>query len=434
MDIKERIKKKDVTVCVVGLGYVGLPLALAFAKNGFRVIGYDVDPKKVDELKSGGYKGYDESVPVDYNGNGINFTSDPSTIKDADFVHVCVPTLLKNCSEPDMRQIENASNTIGENLKQGAFVINESSVYPGATEEIMKPALEKASGMTCGKGFKLGFSPERVNPGDKEHDLGNVVKVVSGIDDETSDAMEELYKNIVDAGVFKAKNIKTAEMSKLSENIQRDLNIAMINELSIICKKIGIDVKNVIEAAETKWNFNKYHPGLVGGYCVPVNPIYLLHKSRELGYEPKVISAGRKLNDSMPGYVVDIIAKKLESIKESKILVMGLSFKKNVSDARESPSKILVKLLQEKGSEVLCYDPLLKKDDVVREFSIEPVDDIRNLSGIDCIVMAVGHDKFKEIKVEEIKAITKEKPFIFDIQAFFNPEEMKKLGFEYMRL
>jgi nucleotide sugar dehydrogenase len=364
----------------------------------------------------------------------IKFTSDPTEIKEADFIHICVPTLLNNSGEPDLSHIEKAVTTVGKNIKKGITVVLESSVYPGTTEEVIKPILEKESKMVCGRDFKIGYSPERSSPGIKEHNLKTIVKVVSGMDIETTDILTEIYSNVAEAGIFKAKNIKTAETAKLMENIQRDLNIAMVNELSIICRKLGIDTRDVIEAAGSKFNFYKYFPGLVGGYCVPINPIYLAYKAKKLGYTPKVITAGRELNNSMPEYLANLITDKLGEKEKGKVLIMGLSFKKNVKDSRESPARFLISELKKKDIEVVGYDPLLKKEDVLKEFGIELMEDLKNLSDIDCIVILTGHDVFKSIDLNNIKSISGKAPIMIDVQSFFNPREAQEMGFEYIRI
>jgi len=430
-----KIKNKEATVCIVGLGFVGLPLSLEFGRKGFKTIGFEVDKNKIDNLNKGvdiTREFEDFELQETLKDSDIKFTSNPSDIKEADFILISVPTLLNDSGEPDVKYIESASRTVGENMKKGATVVLESSVYPGTTEDVMKPILEETSKMVCGRDFYLGYSPERSSPGIKEHNLKTIVKVVSGMDKETTNVLAELYSNVADAGVFKAMNIKTAETAKLIENIQRDLNIAMVNELSIICRKLDIDTRDVVEAAGSKFNFYKYYPGLVGGYCVPINPLYLSYKAKKLGYNSKVITAGREVNDSMPKYLADLIAEKLG--KGGKVLIMGLSFKKNVKDPRESPARFLINELKGKGIEVFCYDPLLRKEDVLNEFGIEQLDDIKGLSGIDAVLLLIGHDIFKNITIKDLKSISKEKPIMIDVQSFYNSREVSEAGFEYIRL
>ncbi len=328
--MKEKIKSGK--VCIVGLGYVGLPLAEAFSEH-ISTIGFDIDDEKIEELKKIN------------NEDNLEFTSDPSKIREADFVLICVPTPVTKSKEPDLSYVKSAAELIGKNLKRGAVVVLESTVYPGVTEEIIKPILEEESKMRCGIDFYIGYSPERINPGDEEHDLTKITKIVAGIDDETTEILAELYGLITNA--YKAKDIKTAEAAKVIENIQRDLNIALMNELAIIFHKMGLDTKSVLEAASTKWNFHKYSPGLVGGHCIPVDPYYLVYKAKELGYHPQVILAGRAINDYMPKHVAEMAIKGLNEvgkvIKGSKVLIMGLTYKENVLDTRESPVREMVR-------------------------------------------------------------------------------------------
>lgn len=306
-------------VCVVGLGYVGLPLAKAFSKH-LSVIGYDIDEEKVRKLNN------------DNSEENLEFTTNFSKIKEADFVIIAVPTPVTKSKEPDLYSVKSVAEIVGKHLKQGVIVVLESTVYPGVTEEIVKPILERESGMRCEMDFKIGYSPERINPGDEEHDLTKITKVVAGMDKETTDILAELYGLITK--VYKAKDIKTAEAAKVIENIQRDLNIALMNELAIIFHKMSLDTKAVLDAAATKWNFHRYSPGLVGGHCIPVDPYYLVYKAKELGYHPQVILAGRAINDYMPKHVAEMAVKGLNEvgkvIKGSKVLILGLTYKENV--------------------------------------------------------------------------------------------------------
>ena len=285
-------------------------------------------------------------------------------------------------------------------MKKGCIVVLESTVYPGATEEVLKPILERESGFICGRDFFIGYSPERINPGDKEHNIRNVVKVVSGIDGDTAEVLKKLYERIVDAGVYKAKDIRTAEAAKVIENIQRDLNIALVNELSIIFGKMGIDTEEVLKAAETKWNFHSYRPGLVGGHCIPVDPYYLVYKAKQLGYEPKVILAGREINDSMPYHVGNLAVEKLvnsgKNPEDSKVLILGLTFKKNVKDTRNSPVKDLIRFLKENVMKVVAYDPLLEKDSAEKEFNVDCLEKLDEAKNMDCIIVATDHDVFRD--------------------------------------
>ena len=344
---------KNKTVCIIGLGYVGLPLAKAFSKH-LKVIGFDIDEAKINffaqqkPLQTFLEKSFTKNAGEKYEDN-IEFTTDPSKIKQADFVLICVPTPVTKSKEPDLSFVTSATEIVGKNLKKGAIVVLESTVYPGVTEEVVTPILENESKMKCGIDFKIGYSPERINPGDEAHALDKITKIVAGRDEETTETLAELYGLITN--VYKAKDIKTAEAAKVIENIQRDLNIALMNELTIIFHKMHLDTKSVLEAAATKWIFQPYKPGLVGGHCIPVDPYYLVYKAKELGYHPQVILAGRAINDYMPKHVAEMAIKGLNEvgkvIKGSKVLIMGLTYKENVADTRESPVREMVKELKE---------------------------------------------------------------------------------------
>ena len=382
MRIEEKQIKNEAVVCVVGLGYVGQPLAEAFS-NSLRVIGFDVDENKIRKLNEN-------------NSNNIIYTADPSSIERADFVIITVPTPVTKSKEPDLSYVKSAAKTVGKNLKKGAIVVLESTVYPGVTEEIVKPILEETSGLKCGEDFRIGYSPERINPGDDEHTLNKITKVVAGMDEETTKILAELYGLITT--VYRAKDIRTAEAAKVIENIQRDLNIALMNELAIIFHRMGLDTKAVLEAASTEWNFHRYSPGLVGGHCIPVDPYYLVYKAKELGYHPQVILAGRAINDYMPKHVAEMAIKGLNEvgkvIKGSKVLIMGLTYKENVPDTRESPVREMVKELKEFGIEVYGYDPLLSREEI-GGFGVNVLDEFNVI--MDCVIVAVAHDEFKKI-------------------------------------
>ncbi|MFH0768098.1 MAG: nucleotide sugar dehydrogenase [Chloroflexota bacterium] len=410
------------TVCVFGLGYVGLPLAEAFAKT-MKVVGFDIDKKKIEKLRR-------------TNGaQNLVVTTDPEKIREADFILICVPTPVTMSKEPDLSYVENSAQTVGRHLKKGATVILESSVYPGVTEDVMKPVLEKESGFACGKDFKIGYSPERINPGDKEHAIDKITKVVAGMDKETTDLIAELYGKAA-PNVFKAKDIKTAETAKIIENIQRDLNIALMNELSIIFEKMGLNTKDVLDAAATKWNFHRYSPGLVGGHCIPVDPYYLVHKAQELDYHPQVILAGRAINDSMPKHVAEMTIKALNNvdkvIKGSKVLILGLTYKENVPDIRESPSKGIIKELKEFGVKIYGYDPLL--DNIEDEFAVEAIKGIREIPMVDAIILAVAHDEFRKMKLRQLRAVMNSKPVLIDVRQIFDRREAEEEGFYYRTL
>lgn len=408
-------------VCVVGLGYVGLPLALAFARS-LKVIGFDIDSNKIKELDRNNQS------------QNVHFTGDPRYIKQADFVIIAVPTPLTKSKTPDLSHVMHSATLVAENLRKGAVVILESTVYPGVTEEVVKPILE-GSGLECGCDFKIAYSPERINPGDEEHTLDRVTKVVSGIDGETTEIVAKLYSKVTST-VFKAKDIKTAEAAKVIENIQRDLNIALMNELAIIFGKMGLSTKEVLEAAATKWNFHGYSPGLVGGHCIPVDPHYLVYKAEELGYHPQVILAGRAINDYMPKHIAQMTIKALNQagkvIKESRVLIMGLTYKGNVADTRETPVREIIRELREYGVEMLGHDPFV--EDIEAEFGIVAVGNVEDLLRVDAIVLAVAHSAFEEIGLDKLKGIMSENPTLVDVRAFYNRQEAERRGFYYRSL
>jgi len=418
--MKEQLIRDEAVVCVVGLGYVGQPLAEAFSKS-LKVIGFDVDEDKIRKLNENS------------SNNNMIYTTDPSLIGQTDFIIIAVPTPVTKSKEPDLSYVNSAAMTVGKNLKKGSVVILESTVYPGVTEEIVKLILEEESGMKCGEDFKIGYSPERINPGDEEHDLTRIMKIVAGMDKETTEILAELYGTITN--VYKAKDIRTAEAAKVIENIQRDLNIALMNELAIIFQKMGLDTKAVLEAAGTKWNFHRYKPGLVGGHCIPIDPYYLVYKARELDYHPQVILAGRAINDYMPKHVAGMAIKGLNEvekvIKASKVLIMGLTYKENVPDTRESPVRKMVRELKEFGVDVYGYDPLLR-DEMIEGFGVKALDDPD--VKVDCVIVTVAHDEFREQRLDDIGGMMGEKPVLIDVRGMFDGEEAGRRGFCYRRL
>ena len=420
MNAEDEHRECSATVCIVGLGYVGLPLAEAFSRH-IRVIGYDVDGAKVAELNRGE--------------GGIEFTTDASQIKQADFVIIAVPTPVTKAKDPDLSYVMSAAKTIGQNLKTGAIVVLESTVYPGVTEEVVKPILEEESGMRCGTDFKIGYSPERINPGDEEHTTESITKIVAGMDAESADRLAGLYGLIT--SVYRAKDIKTAEAAKVIENVQRDLNIALMNELTLIFHRMGLDTRAVLDAAGTKWNFHRYTPGLVGGHCIPVDPYYLVHRAEELGYHPRVILAGRAINDSMPEYVALMAIKGLNDvgkvIRGSKVLIMGLTYKENVPDTRESPVREIVRVLEEFGVAVYGYDPLLS-DAMIEGFGVKALGD--QDGKVDCVIVTVAHDEFKEMGLSDMARFMAmdEAPVLVDVRGMFDRAEAERRGIYYRRL
>ena len=415
-----RYDLKSAVVCIVGLGYVGLPLAKAFSKS-LKVIGFDTDDKKINRLSQ-----HDSAT--------LTFTTDSKQIGEADFIIITVPTPVTKSKEPNLSYIIGAARIISQNMKKGSTVILESTVYPGVTEDILKPALEEA-GLKCCQDFKLAYSPERLNPGDKKHTIDKIAKLVAGMDEETTEIVTELYRQVI-PNIFKVKDIKTAEAAKVIENVQRDLNIALMNELALIFEKMGLSTKDVLDAAATKWNFHRYSPGLVGGHCIPVDPYYLVYKAKELGYHPQVILAGRAINDYMPKHVAGVAIKALNNagkvIKGSRVLIMGLTYKENVADIRETPAKDMIERLQQYGVETLGYDPQL--DNIEEEFKIEAVLDFEEAPKVDCIIAAVAHDAFQEITLDKLKSIMNDKPILIDVSGLFSREEAAKRGFYYTSL
>ena len=408
-------------VCIVGLGYVGLPLAKAFAKS-LKVIGFDVNGNKIRKLNQNNAT------------QNLTFTNNPEEISKADFIIICVPTPVTKSKDPDLFYVKSAAEIIGRNMKKGSVVILESTVYPGVTEEVVKPILEE-SGLKSGEEFRLAYSPERINPGDEEHTIDKVTKAVAGMDEETTELVAELYRKVT-PHIFKAKNIKTAEAAKVIENIQRDLNIALMNELSIIFEKMGLNTKDVLDAAATKWNFHYYSPGLVGGHCIPIDPYYLVYKAKELGHHPQVILAGRAINDYMPKHIAEMTVKLLNNvgkvIKGSKVLIMGLSYKENVADIRESPVAQIVKELSEYSVKVLGFDPLL--GNIGNVFGIDVVQDLKDIRGVDCVILTVAHTVFAKIGLGDLKKIMSSNPILIDVRRTFSRDEAERNGFYYQTL
>lgn len=408
-------------VCVIGLGYVGLPLAEAFAKH-LRVVGFDIDASRVKSLSHA------------RGGDNLHITDRPEEIRRADFIIICVPTPVTRSKEPDLGPVASAAQIVAKNIKRGCTVILESTVYPGVTEEVVKPILEQ-SGLKCGSDFRIAYSPERINPGDEEHSLDRINKVVGGPDKETTELVAHLYSKVA-ASVFKTRDIRTAEAAKVIENIQRDLNIALMNELSLIFEKMGLDTIEVLDAAATKWNFHRYSPGLVGGHCIPVDPYYLVYKAREVGYHPQVILAGRAINDYMPRHVATLAIKALNDvgkvIKNSRVLILGLAYKENVADTREAPVKEIIKELQEYGIHVFGHDPLLR--DAAREFGVEAIDELGSAQGIDCTILTVAHNVFRGLTLDVLRQIMSERPVLIDVRALFDRDQATAAGFHYRRL
>ena len=416
--IQELIAKQK-TLAVIGLGYVGLPIALEFGKK-IKVIGFDIKEDRVALMR----KGIDPSKEIEsseFEGCDIHFTSDVRELEKAHFYIVAVPTPIDEYKQPDLSPVLKASETVGSVLKKGDYVVYESTVYPGCTEDDCVPVLEKASGLKCIKDFKVGFSPERINPGDKVNTLTSIVKVSSGCDSESAEEIAQTYELVIKAGVHRASSIKVAEASKIIENTQRDLNIAFMNELSIIFNRMNINTFEVIEAASTKWNFLKFFPGLVGGHCIGVDPYYLTHKAQKLGYHAQIINAGRFINDSMGGYVAKQIVKKLvkagKHIQQSKVLIMGITFKEDVSDIRNSKVVDVYRELLSYGLKVDVVDPYADAEEVKEEYQIKMTAQIED--GYDVIVAAVSHQEYLNYSEEDFKKIATENALFVDVKGVF---------------
>ncbi|MEZ4949758.1 MAG: nucleotide sugar dehydrogenase, partial [Saprospiraceae bacterium] len=393
----QELKNKTKTISVTGLGYVGLPLALAFAKK-FKVIGFDINQARVDLMNNG----KDPSKELEdsaFEGADIKFTADPEDLKEAHFHIIGVPTDVDESKVPDLTPLKKASASVGKALKPGDYVVYESTVYPGCSEEDCLPILEKESGLKLGKDFKMGYSPERINPGDKERPLHKILKIVSGSDEEALNEIAQIYESIIEAGVYRASSIKVAEAAKVIENTQRDINISLMNELSMIFDLMNIDTLEVLKAAGTKWNFLKFFPGLVGGHCIGVDPYYLVHKSKQLGYDPQVILSGRRINDGMPGFIAkrltQMLIQRSKNPKHCKVLVMGITFKEDVSDIRNSKVADLVNELKDYSITVDVVDPHASFEEVEHEYDLKMASEIGN--DYDAIIVAVSHKPYKAL-------------------------------------
>lgn len=426
-------------LAVVGMGYVGLPLAIAFSEKNFNVIGFDINQSKIEKYINGEDPTNEVGDERIKNSKNIEFTSDEAKLKEAKFIIVAVPTPVLENKMPDLRPLEGASTVIGRNLSRGTIVVYESTVYPGATEEVCLPILEKESGLKCGIDFKIGYSPERINPADKVNTLTKIMKITSGMDKESSDTIADVYSQVITAGIHRASSIKVAEAAKVIENSQRDINIAFVNELSLIFDRIGIDTLEVLEAAGTKWNFLPYRPGLVGGHCIGVDPYYLANKASELGYHAQVILAGRRINDNMAKFVAEKTIKKLINdnirVKGADILVMGLTFKENCPDLRNSKVNDIIKELKEYGANVHVIDPMAPKEEALEEYGII-LEDESCIKNMDAVVIAVGHKEYRDMKPADLRKYFNpvySKPLLIDVKSIFNKAEAEK-EYDYWRL
>lgn len=439
MGIYNSIIEKKEKLALVGLGYVGMPIAVEFSKY-INVIGFDINKEKVEAY----IRGEDPTKEVgddEIRKSNVEWTHDETKLKEAKFIIVAVPTPVNDDTTPDLIPVISSSTIVGRNLRRGSIVVYESTVYPGVTEEICVPILEKESGLKCGVDFKVGYSPERINPGDKIHRLTTIKKIVSGIDKESLDEIAHVYEIVVKAGVHRASSIKVAEAAKVIENSQRDINIAFMNELSIIFNKMGIDTLEVLEAAGTKWNFLPFRPGLVGGHCIGIDPYYLTYRAEQFGYHSQVILAGRRINDDMGKYVAEQTVKQLikanKPIKESKIGILGITFKENCPDVRNSKVYDIIKELKEYGINPIVCDPVADSVDVKRFYDIDLVS-ISSLADLDCLIIAVMHTQFSQLSNDEIQKMFKDldnsKNIIIDVKGSRDKKQLIELGYRYWRL
>lgn len=425
MNLNSMTRDNNLKIAVIGLGYVGLPLAIEFSK--YRdVIGFDINQHRIDSLQ----RGHDETLEVDESelkkASLLKYTSNPIDLIDCNFYIVTVPTPIDEFNRPDLRPLLKASETVGKLLSRGDIVVYESTVYPGATEEDCVPILEYNSGLKFNSDFFVGYSPERINPGDKEHRLPHIKKITSGSTSDAASLIDSVYLEIIKAGTHKAPSIKVAEAAKVIENTQRDLNIALVNELALIFHKMGIDTEEVLKAAGTKWNFLPFRPGLVGGHCIGVDPYYLTHKAQSIGYHPEIILAGRRLNDNMSTYVVSQIVKGMIKrrihVEGSKALIMGLSFKENCPDLRNTKVANVIRELVDYNIDVDVYDPWVSSEDASREYNISPINDPMK-AAYDVIVIAVAHQQFKDMGIQVIRGFGKDTHIIYDMKYLFPAEE-----------
>lgn len=439
MSLYQKIVNREEKIAVIGLGYVGMPLAIAFA-NKAKVIGFDISEEKVRLYRDGidptnevGNKAIEKST--------VEFTSESTDLQYAKFYIVAVPTPINSDKSPDLKPVEDASELIGKNMKKGSIVVFESTVYPGVTEDICIPILEKASGLKCGTDFKVGYSPERINPGDKVNTLEKITKIVAGTDHESLEEISLIYELVIKAGIHKASSIKVAEAAKVVENSQRDINIAFMNELAIVFDRMDINSKDVVEAMNTKWNALKFYPGLVGGHCISVDPYYFVYKAEKLGYHSQIVSSGRKINDSMGEFVAEAIIKKLiltnKIVKQSNVVILGVTFKENCPDSRNSKVFDIISKLKEYGIYPKVVDPQADERELERHYGLK-LTKLDEIQDADCLVYAVGHEEFRSTPIEDVGKFFKKGPVennvIIDVKSIINGEEAKELGYTYWSL
>lgn len=436
----EKLIKKEENLALVGLGYVGMPIAVAFAQKGLNVIGFDLNKAKIELYKSGvdpTKEVGDEAIK----NCKVEFTCDETRLKAAQFIIVAVPTPVNTDHTPDLTPVVGASTIIGRNLSKGAIVVYESTVYPGVTEDVCVPILEKESGLKCGVDFKVGYSPERINPGDKVHRLENIHKIVSGMDGESLAEIKNVYDLVIEVGTYPVSTIKTAEAIKVVENSQRDINIAFMNELAMVFDKMGIDTNEVVDGMNTKWNALGFRPGLVGGHCIGVDPYYFTYEAEKLGYHSQIILNGRMVNDSMGKFVADAAIKQMilagKSPKNSKVIILGLTFKENCPDTRNSKVDDIIKRLNEYEIVPVVVDPWASERDAMHEYGVA-LTDLKDAKDADCIIVAVGHNEFKAMPLEQIKGMFKncanDEKVLIDVKGLYSVAALKASGMRYWRL
>lgn len=440
MSIYKDLICKKCNLALVGLGYVGMPIAVAFAKKGLNVIGFDLNEAKIALYKEGvdpTKEVGDDAIKM----SSVEFTADECRLQDAKFIIIAVPTPVNTDHTPDLTPVIGASEIVGRNLAQGSIVVYESTVYPGCTEDVCIPILERESGLKCGKDFKIGYSPERINPGDRVHRLENIHKIVSGCDAEALEEIKNVYDIVIEVGTYPVSNMRTAEAVKVVENSQRDINIAFMNELAMVFDRMDIDTNEVVDGMNTKWNALGFRPGLVGGHCIGVDPYYFTYEAEKLGYHSQIILNGRMVNDSMGAYVADAAVKQMiaagQAPKKSKVVILGLTFKENCPDIRNSKVHDIIKQLNTYGIEPTVVDPWASEQDARREYDVS-LTKLGNVSDADCVIVAVAHNEFKSLKLDEIKAMFKESPdeekVLIDVKGLYKVDELRNSGLKWWRL
>lgn len=440
MSLFEKLKKNEETLALVGLGYVGMPIAHAFAKKGIEVIGFDLNEDKI-ELYKAGIDPTNEVGNDEIKRTKISFTANESDLKKAKFIIVAVPTPVNNDHTPDLTPVIGASEIVGRNLTNGAIVVYESTVYPGCTEDVCIPILEKESGLKCGEDFKVGYSPERINPGDKIHRLENIKKIVSGIDQESLQEIKDVYDIVIEVGTYPVSNLRTAEAVKVVENSQRDINIAFMNELAMVFDRMQIDTNEVVDGMNTKWNALGFRPGLVGGHCIGVDPYYFTYEAEKLGYHSQIILNGRIVNDHMGAYVADAAIRKMikagQAPKKSKVVILGLTFKENCPDTRNSKVDDIIKQLNRFEIQPIIVDPWANERDAMKEYGVT-ITRIEDVKDADCVIVAVAHNEFKKLKLDEIKKLYKKcddsEKVLIDVKGLYKIDELEASGMMWWRL